>query len=213
MTAIQDDQRSGRDPAGTALKRLIDRFDPSVFDVGRPLVRIRVEDGEAHDVVLEDGKAKLEPPRGTPDAVLSADADTWEEIAEDLRGGMKAFRKGRLKIRRDLHLGVGFLAATALPQAEGRLRIRHVETAAGGLSTMEVGTGEPVLLLHGLGATKASFLPTLDALAPGYRAIAVDLPGFGDSAKPLFAAYDPPYFARAMTALLDALELDSAHVV
>jgi len=213
VSATQDEQRSGRDPAGTALERLVDRFDPSVFDVGRPLVRIRVEDGESHDVVLEDGRAKLEPPRGTPDAVLSADAKTWSDIAEDLRGGMEAFRKGRLKIRRDLHLGVGFLAATALPQADGRLRVRHVETAAGGLSTMEAGTGEPVLLLHGLGATKASFLPTIDALAPNHRVIGVDLPGFGDSAKPLFGAYDPPFFAEAMTALLDALKLDSAHVV
>jgi pimeloyl-ACP methyl ester carboxylesterase len=215
VTAIRSEQRTrtGRDPARTALERLVGRFDPSVFDVGRPLVRIRVEDGESHDVVLEDGAARLEPTRGSPDAVLSADSDTWDEIAEDLRGGMEAFRRGRLKIRRDLHLGVGFLAATALPQAEGRLRIRRVETAAGGLSTMEAGTGEPVLLLHGLGATKASFLPTLDALAPNYRVIGVDLPGFGDSAKPLFGAYDPPFFAEAMAALLDALELDSAHVV
>jgi pimeloyl-ACP methyl ester carboxylesterase len=213
VTAIRTAQREGRDPAGTALERLIDRFDPSVFDIGRPLVRIRVEDGEAHDVVLKDGAARLEPPRGTPDAVLSADAKTWSEIAEDLRGGMEAFRKGRLKIRRDLHLGVGFLAATALPQGEGRLRLRNVETSVGRLSTIEAGTGEPVLLLHGLGATKASFLPTLDALAPSYRAIGVDLPGFGDSDKPLFGAYDPPFFARAMNALLDALGLDSAHVV
>jgi pimeloyl-ACP methyl ester carboxylesterase len=214
VTTIQGEKRTGRDASGDALERLVRRFDPSVFDVGRPLVRIRVEDGgEAHDVVLEDQKARLESPRGTPDAVLSADADTWREIAEDLRGGMAAFRKGRLKIRRDLHLGVGFLAATALPQAEGRLRIRQVDTVAGGLSTIEAGTGEPVLLLHGLGATKASFLPTIDALAANYRTIGVDLPGFGDSAKPLFGAYDPPFFARSMTALLDALELDSAHVV
>jgi pimeloyl-ACP methyl ester carboxylesterase len=214
VTAIQSEQRAGRDPARTALERLVGRFDASVFDVGRPSVRIRVQDGgEPHDVVLEDGTARLEPTRGTPDAVLSADSDTWNEIADDLRGGMEAFRKGRLKIQHDLHLGVGFLAATALPQAEGRLRIRHVETAAGGLSTIEAGTGEPVLLLHGLGATKASFLPTIDALAPRYRAIGVDLPGFGDSDKPLFGAYDPPYFAQAMAALLDALELDSAHVV
>jgi pimeloyl-ACP methyl ester carboxylesterase len=78
---------------------------------------------------------------------------------------------------------------------------------------MEAGTGEPVLLLHGLGATKASFLPTIDALAPSHRAIAVDLPGFGDSDKPLFQPYDAPFFARAMSALLDALELESAHVV
>ena len=210
---IQHAKRAGKDPARTALERLVDRFDASVFDVGRPVVRIRIEDGAEHDVVLEDGTARIEPTRGTPDAVLSADEDTWNAIAKDVRGGMEAFRKGRLKVRRDLHLGVGFLAATALPQAEGRLRISHVETAAGRLSTMEAGTGEPVLLLHGLGATKASFLPTLDALAPNYRAIGVDLPGFGDSAKPLFGAYDPPYFAQAMTALLDALELDSAHVV
>ena len=213
MTAIQGEQRPGRDPAGTALERMVERFDPSVFDVGRPRVRIRVEDGESHDVVLEDGTARLESARGTPDAVLSAHADTWSEIAEDLRGGMEAFRKGRLTIRRDLHLGVGFLAATALPQDEGRLRIHHVETAAGSLSTIEAGTGEPVLLLHGLGATKASFLPTIDALSSSHRVIGVDLPGFGDSDKPLFGAYDPPFFARAMTALLDALEIDSAHVV
>jgi pimeloyl-ACP methyl ester carboxylesterase len=213
VSAIQSERRAGRDSTGTAVKRLVSRFDPSVFDVGRSLARIRVEDREAHDIVLEDGGARMESPRGTPDAVLSADEATWAEIAEDVRGGMEAFRKGRLKIRRDLHLGVGFLAATALPQAEGRLRIRHIATAAGSLSTIEAGTGEPVLLLHGLGATKASFLPTLDALAPSYRAIGVDLPGFGDSDKPLFGAYDPPYFARAMTALLDALELDSAHVV
>jgi pimeloyl-ACP methyl ester carboxylesterase len=214
VTAIQDEQRPGRDPAGTALERLVDRFDASVFDVGRRLVRIRVEDGaEAHDVILDDGRARIEPARGSPDAVLSADADTWNAIAENLRGGMEAFRRGRLKIRRDLHLGVGFLAATAQPQGEGRLRIRRVDTAAGGLSTIEAGTGEPVLLLHGLGATKASFLPTIDALAPNYRAIGVDLPGFGDSDKPLFGAYDPPFFAQSMTSLLDALELDTAHVV
>jgi pimeloyl-ACP methyl ester carboxylesterase len=126
---------------------------------------------------------------------------------------MQAFRRGRLSIRRDLHLGVGFLAATALSQGPGSLRLRHVETKAGKISTIEAGTGDPVVLIHGLGATKASFLPTIDALAPSYRTIAVDLPGFGDSDKPLFAAYDAPFFARSIVALLDALELDSAHVV
>ncbi|MGO9495844.1 MAG: alpha/beta fold hydrolase [Solirubrobacteraceae bacterium] len=70
-----------------------------------------------------------------------------------------------------------------------------------------------MILVHGLGATKASFLPTIDALTPTYRTIAVDLPGFGDSEKPLWAAYDAPFFARAIVALLDALELERAHVV
>jgi pimeloyl-ACP methyl ester carboxylesterase len=220
VDAVQDTEQPSDDcERAGALERLVARYDPAVFDVGRPLVRIRIQGGDCttDDVVIEDGEARVEAPRGSPDATLTADAQTWNRITEDVRGGMEAFRRGRLKIRRDLHLGVGFLAATALPQThtngEGRLRIRRVETAAGALSTIEAGTGEPVLMLHGLGATKASFLPTLDALARSYRAIGVDLPGFGDSDKPLFGAYDPPFFARAIVALLDALELGRAHVV
>jgi pimeloyl-ACP methyl ester carboxylesterase len=67
--------------------------------------------------------------------------------------------------------------------------------------------------MHGLGATKVSFLSTVAALAGKFRTIAVDLPGFVDSVKPLRATYDPAYFARAMVALLDALELKRAHLV
>jgi pimeloyl-ACP methyl ester carboxylesterase len=68
-------------------------------------------------------------------------------------------------------------------------------------------------MLHGLGGTKASFLPTVAALAPSFRTIAVDMLGFGDSDKPLGAAYDAPYFSRAVARLLDALELERAHLV
>ena len=63
-----------------------------------------------------------------------------------------------------------------------------------------------MLLLHGLGATKASFLPTIAALAGSFRVTAIDLPGFGDSAMPVGAAYDAPFFARAVAGVLDALE-------
>jgi pimeloyl-ACP methyl ester carboxylesterase len=70
-----------------------------------------------------------------------------------------------------------------------------------------------VVMLHGLGATKVSFLPTLAALAGRFRAIAVDLPGFGDSVKPIRAAYDAPYFARSVIALLEAMELEQAHLI
>ena len=36
----------------------------------------------------------------------------------------------------------------------------------------------------------------------------MDLPGFGDSDKPLGAAYDAPFFAGAIEALLDELEIE-----
>ena len=200
--------------AASAIEQLVARFDAAVFDVGRPRARIRIQAApEPQDVVIENGEARLEPAHGDFDAELTADEATWRAIADDVRGGMSAFRAGRLRVRRDLHLGVGFLAATALPRGPGRLRLHSIRTAAGTLSTMEAGTGPPVVLLHGLGATKASFLPTIDALTPAYRAIAIDLPGFGDSDKPLFGAYDAPFFAHAITALLDALELESVHLV
>jgi len=96
---------------------------------------------------------------------------------------------------------------------DGGLRMRHLETAVGRLSVTEAGAGPFVLLLHGLGATKVSFLPTVAALAGQFRTVAVDLPGFGDSVKPIRASYAPPFFARAVIALMDALELDRAHVV
>jgi pimeloyl-ACP methyl ester carboxylesterase len=199
----------------SALDQLVARFDPEVFDVGRPHVRIRAEGAgpEAQDVVIEDGTARLESASGTPDAELIADEETWESVATNLRDGMAAYRAGRLRVRRDLHLGVGFLAATAPEGGAGRLRIRGVATKAGRISTLDAGAGDPILLIHGLGATKASFLPTVAALAPERRTIAVDLPGFGDSDKPLRGAYDAPYFARSMVALLDALEIERAHVV
>ncbi len=199
-----------------ALRELVERYDPQVFEVGRDRARIRLTGAgeQDFDVLLDGGSARLEPAeRGArPDAVLHADARTWSAIAQDLRGGMDAFRGGRLRIRQDLHLGVGFLAATAA-DGRDRLRFRLIHTSKGRISISEAGTGSPVIMVHGLGATKVSFLPTLAALAPHHRAIAVDLPGFGDSDKPILARYDAPFFAEAMTALLDALELDRADFV
>jgi pimeloyl-ACP methyl ester carboxylesterase len=148
-----------------------------------------------------------------PDALLIAEEATWERIAADVRGGMDAFRARRLQVRRNLHLGVGFLAATSGVIEPGRLRFESVQTRRERISLLTAGQGEPVLCLHGLGGTKASFLPTVAALADSYQVIAVDLPGFGESDKPLAAAYDAPYFSRAVARLLEALEIERAHLV
>jgi len=148
-----------------------------------------------------------------PEATLAADLATWHCVAAELRDAIDAFRAGRLVIRYNLHVGVGFLAATSGDVGPGRLRFERVRTASGELSILTAGTGEPVLLVHGLGATKGSFLSTVAALAGAFRTIALDLPGFGDSCKPLGAAYDPAFFARAVIDLMDALGLRRAHVI
>jgi pimeloyl-ACP methyl ester carboxylesterase len=206
-------------PASTVLGRILARFDSSVFDVppGRPRVRLAVRDADGGercwDVLLGDGRPALVPAAASrPDALLSADLATWLRIADDVGAGLPAYRTGRLRIRHNLHLAVGLLAATA-PAVPGRLEVLCVRTAAGQLSTLQAGAGEPVVMLHGLGATKASFLPTISALSPGFRVIALDLPGFGDASKPLRAAYDPPFFARAVVAAFDSLGIRRAHLV
>jgi pimeloyl-ACP methyl ester carboxylesterase len=57
-------------------------------------------------------------------------------------------------------------------------------------------------------------LPTVAALAPGgFHALSVDLPGAGDSDKPLGAPYDARFFADSVVAFLDALGIERAHVV
>ena len=126
---------------------------------------------------------------------------------------MTAFRRGRLHVRKNLHLGVGFLAGASGPYDGRGLRFRSIQTRTGRISCAEAGAGDPVICIHGLGGTKISFLPTINALADSHRVIAIDLPGFGDSDKPIGAPYDAPWFARRVIDALDALELDRAHLV
>jgi pimeloyl-ACP methyl ester carboxylesterase len=217
MAGVGAEERSSpksRPPAG--LIALIERFDPDVMDLPSTSARLRltVDDEGDWDAVIDSRAIDLQPASDRqPDARLSADAATWEAISEDVRGGMDAFRRGRLRVRENLHLGVGFLAATSGIADERGLRFASVHTRLGKISTLAAGQGDPVICVHGLGGTKVSFLPTVAALADNHRVIAMDLPGFGDSEKPLMAAYDAPYFASAVEALLDELAIERAHLI
>jgi pimeloyl-ACP methyl ester carboxylesterase len=209
-------------PQGTApadaIVALADRFDPNVIDLprGRARVRLEVTGNRAADALITGRGLRLRAVNESadPDAVLSAGPATWKRIAADLRGGMDAFRAGRLRIRGSLHLGVGFLAATSGANEPGRLEFETLRTRGfGGISVLSAGTGpETVVCLHGLGGTKASFLPTVNALADDYRVVALDFPGFGESDKPIGAPYDAPWFARSVFAAMDALGVDQAHL-
>jgi pimeloyl-ACP methyl ester carboxylesterase len=196
---------------GTAARTLAERFDPSVADP--PLeARVRLVAGdESYDAVLGPRGAWIEASDGAaPDAVISGTADAWRRAAQSPTGALDGLRRGGLRMRQNLHVAVGFLAGTA---GGGGLRLHSFQTSAGAISAAEAGAGPALLAVHGLGGTKASFLPTIAALADTYRVIAVDLPGFGDSAKPVRAAYDAPYFAGVLAEVLDAAGVSHAHVV
>jgi pimeloyl-ACP methyl ester carboxylesterase len=203
-------------PAG--ISALAERFDPGPIDVpgGHARIRLELTGGGDWDAMIQAGRLRLEEAYtgSEPDALLRADAATWRAIAADLRAGMKAFAAGRLRVRRSLHLGVGFLAATSGATEPGRLTFESLRTpGAGRISILSAGRGEPVLCIHGLGGTKASFLPTVAALADSYRVIALDLPGSGESDKPIGAPYDAAWFARAVFETMDALGLERTHLV
>lgn len=201
--------------AMAALETLAGRFDPDDIDVpgGKARIRLVVTDGSDLDAVIKMPEMRLAPAEDgkSPDATLSADSATWAAIAKDVRGGMDAFRRGRLGVRENLHLGIGFLAATNGSTEPERLRFDRVKAGKHEISMLEAGVGKPLVCLHGLGATKASFMTTVSALAPrGHRVIALDLPGFGDSGKPRNAPYDAMWFASVITELLDELGIERA---
>ena len=128
---------------------------------------------------------------------------------------MRAFQTGPPdRCAGSLHLGVGFLAATSGADEPGRLAFETLRTDVRTRVDPVRGAARHTLLcLHGLGGTKASFLPTVAALADSYRVVAMDLPGFGESDKPIGAPYDSAWFARTVFATLDELAVERATLV
>lgn len=75
------------------------------------------------------------------------------------------------------------------------------------------GEGKPLVLLHQSPISSLQFEPALALLAGhGFRAIALDTPGFGLSDPPPGPVTIPDY-AAALTATLDALDLGPVHLL
>jgi pimeloyl-ACP methyl ester carboxylesterase len=85
---------------------------------------------------------------------------------------------------------------------------------AGGthVNVIELGTGDPVLFIHGLGGSWPNWLEQLPVIGAGHRAIAIDLPGFGASPLP-GGRISIPAYAQIVAEVMDALGIASAAVV
>lgn len=150
-----------------------------------------------------------------PDVVIGTDAATWLRLREGELTGIDAFSEGTLYARGDVDRALAFEGLFRLPSGRPPLmRIHDVRVPAATISTLSTGSGPDVVLIHGLGAAKTSFFNTVAALSKqGYRVHAVDLPGFGSSSKPVAGRYDAGWFAEAIVDLLDALNIERAHLV
>jgi pimeloyl-ACP methyl ester carboxylesterase len=109
-----------------------------------------------------------------------------------------AAAEGRLYARYDLHV-----TQRHMDLAEPRLRVR----------VLEVGDGPPLLLLHGITLLADHWVPLLAAL-PGFRCIAIDLPGHGRSDPMDFRGVAlRPWYSGMLGSLLDRLGLEAVPLV
>ncbi|WMJ07524.1 alpha/beta fold hydrolase [Nitrosomonas sp. sh817] len=81
------------------------------------------------------------------------------------------------------------------------------------LASRSTGAGEPVLLIHGFGASSYSWRHIVEPLAQKNRVITIDLKGFGDSPKPRDDAYSVYDQARLIRNFILENDLQNLHII
>ncbi|HJP67071.1 MAG TPA: alpha/beta fold hydrolase, partial [Actinomycetota bacterium] len=156
-----------------------------------------------------------EGPAPRAQTLIAADAATWFAIDEGATTGPQAFVDRRLSVTGNLDLAVR-LQTLFRPYKRARRAtdLDQLEVEADGMtiSTYVIGRGSPLVLLHGMGASKISWVPFLGPLSERHRLIVPDLPGHGESDKPP-ADYSPRFYARVVRHLLDQVGVDQAVVI
>ena len=106
--------------------------------------------------------------------------------------------------------------------AKGRDEMKNPEIgktmqAAGiGVNYHDIGTGKPVLLIHGSGpgvSAWANWRLVMPTLAEQARVIAPDMAGFGYSERPVDYTYSMDNWVRQAIGVLDALEIERTDLV
>jgi pimeloyl-ACP methyl ester carboxylesterase len=89
---------------------------------------------------------------------------------------------------------------------------RWVTVAGRQVNVIELGSGPPIVFIHGLSGSWQNWLEQLPVFAREHRVITFDLPGFGVSEMPAQKITISGY-GRFVDALLDELEVGSAAIV
>jgi pimeloyl-ACP methyl ester carboxylesterase len=75
-----------------------------------------------------------------------------------------------------------------------------------GAHYLEQGSGEPLVLIHGVGMQALAWYPQIEELSSEFRVISVDMPGHGQS-DPLEPGAGLPQFVEWAASFIEALEL------
>jgi len=93
------------------------------------------------------------------------------------------------------------------------LPVRHVTVDGIDIAYVDSGGNKPpVVLIHGLSSYHSYWEHQIPHLAERYRVLAIDLPGYGQSARP-DASYTPPWFASVVSGWMDAIGVAKAPIV
>jgi pimeloyl-ACP methyl ester carboxylesterase len=119
-----------------------------------------------------------------------------------------------------LVLAAGLVAASRYdrpPVAPGAwlaaagLEARHATVDGHRLRYVRAGSGPAVVLLHGFGSSLYTWKDVIPALAARHDAVALDLPGFGESDRPASLSFED--LPRAVLGLMDQLGIERAALV
>lgn len=88
-----------------------------------------------------------------------------------------------------------------------REHLHRIELPGAEVNYAEIGEGEPILFIHGLGGCWRNWLENLPHFGRTHRAIALDLPGFGDSPMPSWQI-DMPNYGRLIHDFCEKLGID-----
>jgi pimeloyl-ACP methyl ester carboxylesterase len=167
-------------------------------------------------VVIRGRRARLMHGRARgATSTITADAKTLIDVLDGTLPGVEAFLTGRLYMRGNIALTLEVDDLLPPPLRDPRSPRCHVVDVDGVRSFYLEGGRQgtpPIVLLHGLGATSASFLPMFWDLSRDHHVFAVDLPGFGESDKPLRPLH-AAYFARWLVAWQKVVGLERPHLV
>ena len=81
------------------------------------------------------------------------------------------------------------------------------------LNYERVGSGSPLVLIHGLGSARTIWKLVIPRLSENFDVIAVDLPGHGATPFPDNTAMSPRDLAAHVAETLDSIGVSQAHLV
>ena len=94
-------------------------------------------------------------------------------------------------------------------KVDWRQHLRRVELPGAEVNYVEVGEGEPIVLVHGLSGCWQNWLENLPHFGRTHRVIALDLPGFGASPMPSWEI-DIPAYGRLLHDFCEKVGVDGA---